>query len=148
MEEHLKDDYNLVEYDDYWIIPLRGASVAKIVIDLVLRIEFWDINQLETIIWIGGEIQLKRHGNVQKLQGDNPRELAPILELWGNTVDSAMAHKDGKLEIKFETGQCLIAHPLPATEAWGVTGQRWLRIACMPGGDVAVWKPDPEEIRK
>ena len=148
MDEHHKDEYDLIEYDDYWLIPLGGTSVAKIIIELALRIEFVDATQLETMIWIGGELQLKTQGKEHKLKGDDPKGLAPVLDLWGNLVESALAHKDGRLEIRFRAGNSLCAYPLPETEAWGVTGQQELRIACMPGGDLAVWKPDPPETDK
>ena len=143
MDEYHNEEYDLIEHDDYWLIPLRGTRVAKIIIDLALRIEFIDASENETLIWIGGSIRIRSQGNEYMLHGDNPKELAPILELWGSAVDSAAAHKDGRLEVKFRDGSDFCAYPLPATESWGVTGQRWLRIVCMPGGDLAVWKSDP-----
>jgi hypothetical protein len=121
MDEYHNEEYDLIEHDDYWLIPLRGTRVAKIIIDLALRIEFIDASENETLIWIGGSIRIRSQGNEYMLHGDNPKELAPILELWGSAVDSAAAHKDGRLEVKFRDGSDFCAYPLPATESWGVT---------------------------
>jgi hypothetical protein len=142
MDGHFNIATDLIEYDDYWLIPIAGASVSKLVFDLALKLEFIDAKQEDTLVWIGGDIQLKMGGTEYTLQGDNAKELAPILGLWGALVDFIKAHKDGRLEIRFKAGNTLSAYPQPTTEAWGLTGQRWLRIVCMPGGDLAVWIPE------
>lgn len=142
-EHHNRPGYKLIEYDDYWVVPLEENTIARVEVGYSLELAFLDANQRETRVWVGGEITLEIEGVLYKLHGDDPSTLCPVLKLWRKRVERALAHKDGRLELKFHGGDLLRAKPLSQTESWGLTGQRSLRIVCMAGGDLAVWQPDP-----
>ena len=134
---------DLIEYDDYWVIPLRGRSLSRVIVGYGLTLEFLDPEDQQITIMIAGEFRLESDGHDFILSHEHPTALGPALGLLGQTVESARAHKDGRLEIKYAAGSKLSVMAAPSYEAWTVTGMRWLRIICMPGGDLAVWKPEP-----
>jgi hypothetical protein len=139
----MSESYQLVEHENYWILPLEGKRVSRFLIDRELKLEFLEPEDEETTIIIGGEFQLEIDGRVHVLNAEQPTGLCPIFALYGATVQSALAFKDGKLEVKFWEGAKIKAMPHPDFESWQVTGVRWLRVVCGPGGDLAIWKPDP-----
>jgi hypothetical protein len=141
-----KPEYTLIEHDDYWVLPLGGNTLVSMIIGHALKMEFVGLQDEEATIWIGGELQLTSKGTQYKMRGDVPSSLAPVLGLCRSVVDSAVTHKDGRLEITFRNGENLCAYPLADTESWEVTGERSLRVVCMPGGDLAVWEPDPSDL--
>jgi hypothetical protein len=143
MDDPHNKQYTLVEYDDYWVIPLRGRPVSRFVVGYGLTIEFLDPENEQTIIMLAGEFHLEIDGKDFVLSHEEPTALGPALGLLGRAVESALAYKDGKLEVKFRGGAKLSVAPASNYESWNVTGTRWLRIVCMPGGDLAIWKPDP-----
>lgn len=135
--------YELIERENYWILPLDGMPVCRFLVDSELKLEFLEPEDEETVIVIGGEFQLEIDRKVCALNAEEPTTLCPVFALYRATVESALAFKDGKLEVKFRGGAKITAMPHPDFESWHVTGVRWLRIVCGPGGDLAIWKPDP-----
>jgi hypothetical protein len=77
------------------------------------------------------------------LSPDEPKALGPVLGLLYRTFKSGLAYKDGTLVVKFAEGRKIVVLSDPNCEAWNVVGTRGLRVVCMPGGDWAVWQPDP-----
>ena len=136
------ENYRLIEYDDYWLIPLQGGNLVRICIGYELRLELMDQSSGQTAIWIGGKTRMEIAGNVYDAEGDDPKTLGPAVLLWNQSLERAVAHKDGRLELTFRGGDSLYAYPLEKTESWGLTGQKWLRIVCMAGGELAVWQAD------
>jgi hypothetical protein len=143
-KEHLPE-YQLIEHDDYWVIPLAGKPVCRFQVDFQLTLEFFEPEDEETIVWISGRFKLELEGQEYELSAEEREKIGPAFALFRQTVNSALAHKDGILEITFAGGGRLTVPANPNYEAWGVTGVRWLRVVCMPGGDLAVWSADPPD---
>jgi hypothetical protein len=137
------DSYCLISYDDYWRVPLFGRTVSRFQIDSRLSIEFLDPDREYLMITIEQQFCLELEGVEYRLNPENPCELGPVFSILHNTVQSALAYKDGTLKLEFTNGSKLVIVAHPKYEAWGLAGDRGLRIVCLPGGDLAVWKPDP-----
>lgn len=146
MGNELLQEYQLIEHDDYWTIPLVGKPVCRFQMDFQLTLEFFEPEDEKTIVWISGEFKLEMDGEKHALSAENREKIGPVFSLFRKTVNSALAHKDGVLEITFREGARLTVGPDPNYESWGVTGVRWLRVVCMPGGDLAVWSADPPDV--
>jgi hypothetical protein len=71
------------------------------------------------------------------------QDVAPGLALFNTSVLSAVAFKSGGLRLVFGGGRLLSVAPESTHEAWRVDGPRGLLIACMPGGSLAVRRPQP-----
>ena len=95
---------DLVEYDDYWVIPLRGRVLSRVIIGYGLTLEFLDPEDQQTTIMIAGEFRLESDGHDFILSHEQPMALGPALGLIGQTVESARAYKDGTLELKYGGG--------------------------------------------
>jgi Family of unknown function (DUF6188) len=148
MDEHhnrQRREYVLIEYDDYWVIPLAGRLLSRVIVGYGLTLEFLDPQDEQISILIAGEFHLAFDNQNILLSHEQPTALGPALGLLARTVESARAYKDGRLELSFGGGSTISVAPADRYESWNVTGVRWLRIVCMPGGDLAVWKPDPPE---
>lgn len=126
-------------------MPLSGKSVDRFLVDYQLTIEFLEPESERTIITIEQEFSLEINGKEYKLTPEKPTTLCPIFDLFRRTVKSALAFKDGRLEVEFVEGGKLRVQPHPDYEAWGITGTRGLCVVCTPGGGLAVWKPHPPE---
>ncbi len=74
-------------------------------------------------------------------------ELGPALNLVYATVSEALAHKSGRLDIRFVGGRpkspvdgwVLRSDPDERYEAWEVRGPGSQLIVCRPGGALAIW---------
>jgi hypothetical protein len=146
VENEVLPEYQLIEHDDYWTIPLVRKPVCRFQIDFQLTLQFFEPEDEETIVWISGEFKLELDGQQYALSAEDREKIGPVFALFRKTVNSALAHKDGILEITFREGGRLTVPPHPNYEAWGVTGVRWLRVVCMAGGDLAIWSADPPDV--
>ncbi|PKV82631.1 hypothetical protein BX283_0071 [Streptomyces sp. TLI_146] len=68
------------------------------------------------------------------------QEVADALGLFGRAVTEATAFKDGRLLVEFDQGARLTVAPDADFEAWNITGPGALRVVCMPGGELAIWR--------
>jgi Family of unknown function (DUF6188) len=143
METDPLQEYQLVEHDDYWAIPLLGQRVSRFKVDMQLTLEFFERADEETTVWISGEFKVEADGKKRLLSAEQRETVGPVFALLNRTVQSALAYKNGTLEITFTEGGKLSVPADPHYESWGVTGVRWLRVVCMPGGELAVWLADP-----
>ena len=75
---------------------------------------------------------------------DSDDAFEPIRRLIGHTVATAIADATGVLDVTFEGGARLHVEPDPAYEAWNVSGPNGALVVSMPGGELAVWRADPE----
>lgn len=137
------DIYSLISYDDYWQVPLAGRAVSRFQIDSRLAIEFLESNCEYIMITIEQQFCLELAEIKYTLNPGIPSELGPVFSILHNVLRSALAYKDGTLKLEFSNGDKLSIVAHPKYEAWGIAGDRGLRIVCLPGGDLAVWKPDP-----
>lgn len=139
----MSEEYKFTEYEDYWTIPLRGKPVCRFLVDSQLTIEFLEPESEETMIVVGGEFRLEIDGKEYALNAEEPTTLGPVFALYRRTVESALAFKEGRLEVKFLQGGKLSVMPHPDFESWNIAGVRGLCVVCTPGGELAIWQPDP-----
>jgi hypothetical protein len=142
METEPLQEYQLVERDDCWSIPIIGQHLSRFKVDMQLTLEFLEPAEEETSVWIGGEFKVALDVGEHFLSAEQREKISPVFGLLGRTVESALAYKTGLLEIVFREGGKLTIAPDQDYESWGVTGVRWLRIVCTPGGELAVWLAD------
>ncbi|QIZ37428.1 DUF6188 family protein [Saccharopolyspora sp. ASAGF58] len=55
-------------------------------------------------------------------------------------ISKASTENDGTLIVRFASESELRAHPSRIYEAWTVAGPGGMKVVCMPGGDLAIWK--------
>jgi len=140
----IDDSYSLIEHDDFWRVPLTGRTVSRFLIDNALCIEFIDPDREYVMITLEQEFHLEVNRISYALSPKIPTQLGPVFFLRHNTVKDALAFKDGTLKLEFANGDKLAIGAHPKYEAWGVAGDHGLRVICLPGGDLAVWDPDPQ----
>jgi len=131
----------LTELDDRWILPFRGLTVTQVVVDF------------EFGLVLGGEARVSIAGTANlgwAARGVKPdtvelhperQHVAAAQALFSTTVLSAVAFKSGMLRLVFDDGHLLSVAPDPAHEAWTANGPDGLLLVCMPGGSLAVWRP-------
>ena len=102
----------------------------------------------EITIWIGRNTYLKVDGLEYKLSAEDPANLSPLLRVMRNTVQTALAHENGKLELISKTVSSCGCCRFQKLNLGGITGRNSLRVVCMPGGDLAIWQTDPDDISK
>lgn len=65
--------------------------------------------------------------------------------LTGNVVTESRAESSGTLRLGFADGARLRVEPDHNFEAWTIAGPNGMKVACMPGGELAVWSPAAKE---
>ena len=145
METEPLQNYQLVEHHDHWTIPLVGQHVSRFRVDMQLTLEFFEPADEETMVWIAGEFRLDLDGKERLLSVGQRDTLGSVFALLNRSVQTALAYKNGTLEITFKEGGKLSVASESNYESWGVTGVRWLRLVCMPGGELAVWLAEPPD---
>ncbi|SEG76357.1 hypothetical protein SAMN05216223_11080 [Actinacidiphila yanglinensis] len=127
------------EYEDRWVLDLRGLGVVRI------RVDF----RLTLVLDAGWEIVLEgstrlSSGSVRADPGvvlaPESQDVAAALSLFGATVLSLVAFKSGSLRAVFDNGTRLRCPSDPSFEAWQIAGPRGWRFVSLPGGDLAVWR--------
>ena len=74
--------------------------------------------------------------------GGDPVKLAPALALLNAEVEKAVAFLDGRLLLRFLDGGEVLVSACHEFEPWTLVGPGGLRLVSMPGGEVAVWRPE------
>jgi hypothetical protein len=133
-------DDELAELPDRWLLPYRGMRVTQIRIDQSLTF----VLDGRACIVVGCPAMLT-HGSA-RAPGVQPvflnpgqQDVAPALALFGATVHSRVAFKNGTLRVVCG-GIHLTVRPDPELEAWNTSGPGDLRVVCAPGGGLAVWR--------
>lgn len=130
----------LVEAEDRWLLPLSGCSVDRLCIDFAV-----------TLLFSGGlELRIEQPFVVEHSDGSeillvpdgDPDRLAPVMTLARRSVAEAEAFKDGRLRIVFADGAVLGVPADEGFEAWELVGPAGLRTVSLPGGELAVWRPE------
>jgi hypothetical protein len=137
--------FEFAETPDRWGLALESHAVVQcrvdyaftLVIDgpsdgLEVRIQ----QPFELLSGADGETPVRIDPN-----GD-PSGLVPALGLWRAELVEALAFKDGRLELRFAEGERLHVPAGEKFEPWTLVGPAELRLVSMPGGDLAVWKPE------
>ena len=138
-------NYEVTEHESYWTVPLDGKAVCRFLVDNQLQIQFFEPQDEETTIVIEGQFTLDIDGEVRTLHAAEPAALGPVFALFRAVVETTLALKNGKLEVKFREGAKISAMPHRDFESWSIVGARGLRIVCMPGGELAIWDPDSSD---
>lgn len=73
---------------------------------------------------------------------DTTADFGPLRDLVGCRVTESTADS-GVLEVRFENGCRLRVDPDDSYEAWTLAGPRGMKVVCMPGGELAVWRAEP-----
>jgi hypothetical protein len=100
------------------------------------------------MIILESDFSLVLDGKSSNFSPKRPSEVGVLFSLLYRTIKSAMAFKDGRLEIEFTSRDKLLTNANANYEAWGIVGDRGLRIHCMPGGELAVWKPMEKTVNE
>ena len=91
-------------------LRLRGRSVSRLFIDHRLGLEFLE-QGVETTLVIGGRPRLEHGGARLELSAEQLAEVGKASILVRKTVDRAVAHEDGSLEVNFMDGDMLFVGP-------------------------------------
>ncbi len=138
----------LLDAGDHWVLPLDGREVTQCCVDYAVTLVFSaepDVTfhvALEEPFWLttggdGGEEMFDPEGP--------PAALGPALGVLRQSVERAVAYKDGRLEVAFADGTQLRVRAGEKFEAWNLVGPAGLRLVSLPGGDLAVWQPDSND---
>ena len=90
---------------------------------------------------IGGPFNV-RHAGIDvgySAENDDVATLSGALKLLHKVALTAVALKDGTLQIVFVDGDVLSVAPDPHHEAWEMSGPNGLKIVSLPGGQLAFW---------
>ncbi|MBI4865386.1 MAG: hypothetical protein HY816_00400 [Candidatus Wallbacteria bacterium] len=126
---------------DRWILPLEGWAVERCAISEGFLVELKSGRQRGRLT-VQGTFILKAGKGRSTMHHSPPSSMAPALALLGKTVESAVAMKDGRLELKLSGATSISVKPDRSSEAWIVTVGDQLAVVCEPGGRVAVWVED------
>ena len=137
----------LIEHDDYWVIPLQGKAVTRCFVDSAFGLECWERDSLTTIR-IEGLFVFEEQGVEQHLSPEYPSTLGPVLSVLGQTVTSAHAHKNGDLAVYFANGSRLSVAPDAEYEAWEMVTSEGLRVVCTAGGNLSIWHAERDSHKR
>jgi hypothetical protein len=134
-----RQDGDLSEFSDRWLLPYRGLKVSQITVDYALT---FSLEGQATIV-VENDATLADHpGRAPETQTvelhPGRQDVASALTLFGATVNSAVAFKTGTLRLVLDHFQ-LTVRADPQYEAWNAVGPGDIRLICMPGGQLAIW---------
>ena len=130
----------LIELDDRWIFPIENLTVTQLRIDYSLVISLWVSQELFFNVAIEAPFQFINHNKETiKVTPETSEGVCSILDILDATVQSAIAFKNGALELVFQNGCRIIAKPDYMYEAWNIAGPAGLLFVCKPSGEVESW---------
>jgi Family of unknown function (DUF6188) len=136
----------LVDALDRWLVPMVGLTVTQCRVDYAFTVvvagepgEWFEVRIGEPFVVVrrGEEIRLDPEGD--------PVQMAPALAVLRMDVEHTIAFKDGRLEMVFGGDLALRVAIGEDYEAWNLVGLDGLRIVSLPGGELAVWSPRPDD---
>jgi Family of unknown function (DUF6188) len=132
----------MIKTDDHWILPIKGCTVSRILIDFRFGLELIELEEPAgvTSFYIGCPFSYcDADGRTWILDPEGPRPaLAPALALFGQAAERVVVHEGGKLEMAFNDGSILVVEPDPKYEAWEASGA-WGLVVARPGSGLAIW---------
>jgi len=142
MAVKMKHDMKLIEESDRWLIPIQGLIVTQCRIDYAFSIVLWESREFSFSIRIGGEFICRVNNQEHHLHAERaPMELSPAISVLHKPIETAVAKKDGFLELMFTSDIHIIVPPDPKYEAWELSGSKGLLMVCTAGGNVSLWQP-------
>ena len=127
-------------------LPLTGWCVTQCCVDHVFTIKLWG-QQGEFSIRIEADFAFlpSRDAEIVHTRPGIIRELAPVLEVFGSSIDRALVYEGRKLRIDFSNGMSSCVEPDEDYEAWVVSGPRGFLVVALPGGGIATWRSEGNE---
>jgi hypothetical protein len=116
---------------------LRGSTVSQLRVDNALSL----VIAPESVLRIEGAFSYRYATGDERHYADDydPANLAPALDLFGQTVMDASASETGELAIDFQGGAAIHIPPHPQFEAWILSAPGAATLVCPPGGGAPVW---------
>lgn len=133
----------LTETADRFVVTVADSTVTRCTVDYALTLV---VGESEAHLYVTVEQPFwfrpsENEDEVRLAPEQEPEALGPVLSVLHRSIEEIVAHKDGLLEVRFAGGGALRAPATTDFEAWNVVGPHGLRLVAMPGGEVAVWKP-------
>jgi hypothetical protein len=131
----------MMEYPDFWRLPLENYGVERIEIDYQFSLFFSETQERYYSIQIESEIQFTTGDQIYKIDpAGEVVSVCPLLLLLHQKVKRALAFKNGNLEIVFLTDSRLLVLADPNYEAWNINGPNGLLLVSLPGGGLGKWR--------
>ncbi|MEU8377730.1 DUF6188 family protein [Streptosporangium sp. NPDC048865] len=133
---------DLTELEDRWLLPYRGMRVIQVQVSHQLTLLLDGDVQVSiesTATLTRGPLSAPADAEPVQLVPER-QEVAPALALFGATVVSSVAFTSGALRLVFDTGTHLNVRPDSRYEAWSTCGPEDLRLICLPGGGLSIFR--------
>ncbi|MFC0114747.1 DUF6188 family protein [Kibdelosporangium aridum] len=138
----MTEQATLIEYADHWVLPYRDMLVIQFRVTRQLTFDLDGDAQIQ----IEQPFQLTLNASGRGGKAATPielvperHEIVPAFSLLLARITSAIAYKNGTLQVDFDNGTRLRVQRHPLYEAWNATGPGNLHIVAPPGNDLAVW---------
>ncbi|MGA3541593.1 DUF6188 family protein [Micromonosporaceae bacterium DT194] len=129
--------------------PLAGCRVDRTAFDYQVRLSL-SAPDPDDGYHVGAELVIETpfllfdpNGQRHELQPGTGASLAPVLDLFGQTISSVEVRGKGALHLTFESGTELHIDPDHTYESWHLTGIGVEPITVGPGGETD-WQPSPQ----
>jgi hypothetical protein len=128
-----------------WVVPIDGWEVTRCCVDFGFELLLAG-EGTSASLRLEGECTLTHNGKeLTVVPEESPAAIGQYVVLLRDHIASATATDGGALEIQFGSGARLTVPADPAFEAWVIaTGSSGFRLVSIPGGDLAIWQPEPE----
>jgi hypothetical protein len=127
---------------DHLVIPVAGAAIEQVCVDYAVTYHLSAANGLWELRLESGFV-VTSNGAERLVVPETGANVPAALDVLRAEVVEAVAYKDGALRMSCADGLEVAAPPDEGYEAWTLTGPRGARLVSLPGGEVAVWSPDP-----
>ncbi|HWE88823.1 MAG TPA: DUF6188 family protein [Pseudonocardiaceae bacterium] len=126
----------MVEHGDRWSLSVADPEIIRLCFDYAVSLDI-GLPESGVNVRIEQRLTLRRPGSDEVIltPGRDGVGLAPILGLFGLTVERLDAFKDGHLEVDLNDGTTLRVPSHDRYEAWIVAGSDHEMIISPPGGD-------------
>ena len=131
---------NVIEFEDFWIFPVENLTVSQLRIEYSMGINLWTSQEFYFNVVIEAPFQfINSNQEMIRVTPETLEGVCSILDILHETVQSAIAYKNGTLELVFKNGHRIIAKPDYMYEAWNISGPAGLLFVCKPNGEVESW---------
>lgn len=130
---------DLIEQSDRWLLPIVGGEVAQCRFDYALTLVIDRDGSFEVRIEQPFTFEPPNGEECSLDPASDPGRAGRALELLHDRVTGAAALKDGRLELKFESGAAIRVPGGGELEPWNVVGPGGLRFVSVPDGGLTIW---------
>ena len=127
---------------DCLVVPVARALVERVCVDHAVTYHLSAANGMWELRLESGFV-VTSHGAARLVVPESGANLSAVLDVLRAEVVEAVADKDGAFRVWCSDGIEVAAPPDEDYEAWTLTGPRGARLVSLPGGDIAVWSPEP-----